>query len=327
MATQFKNWANGKTDTVLSASEFANNEDVVNGFKGGNPASAKNTNSGLRQANLFATGAMEALAEIQSVLPVDNLNPHIINDRGTIDANTLSLTSPVSTIKDFVKLPYNSLARRVSVNEGAIGDNTSGLTKKVNDNTAAIQTNATNITNLNNDITALNTAVGNDTSGLIKKVNDNTAAINSTKRLIQESFISGRNDSYNSISSSSNATSIGINVFTSNVIPVDYAGVWQLFFKSNLSIGGTSIICASSITTRVHSTSDTDFNQTFHMRSVNTGASYLRCVIKEFQYTSNTVIHLTIDAYLAEGISGTISTSLVSCVANYLGTTAGYFPN
>lgn len=342
MSTQFKNWADNQANAVLSATEFANNEDVVNGFKGGNPASAKNTNSGLRQANLFATGAMEALAEIQSVLPVDNLDPHIINDRGTIDASALSLTSPVNTIKDFVKLPYNSLARRVSVNEGVIGNDTSGLVKQTNDNTVAIgnntsgliknvNDNTTDITNLNNKVSALETTVGNSSSGLVQTTNTNTSNITTINNIIKNGWISGRNNNINAITSQTTATSISMNVFAKTNegavnVDRDYYGIWQLFFRFNLSFPGSSSVCSASVAVRVHGTANSEFNQTFKVTSVNNGASYLRCVITEFDYENSTTIRLTMNAYLDEGVSGTISTTLVSCVAKYLGSIQGTFP-
>lgn len=74
----FYPWIDAANDNVMSASDFANDDQRKNGFQAGQAASSARVNSALRQANLFVA----ALAE---VLLADN--------------TTLNLTSSVDAVK------------------------------------------------------------------------------------------------------------------------------------------------------------------------------------------------------------------------------------
>ena len=91
MANNFKVWVDTPTpeQQVQSPSAFESDEQRINGFKAGNPASALRVNTALRQANVVVAGLMEFCDEVKT-LPDD-----------------LSLLSTVTEVKNAIKASFN----------------------------------------------------------------------------------------------------------------------------------------------------------------------------------------------------------------------------
>lgn len=93
MANNFKPWVDTPTagQQVQSASVFTSDEQRVDGFKAGDPASALRVNSALRQANVVIAGLMQFCDEAKT-LP-----------------NELSLLSTVTQVKNAIKASIDLL--------------------------------------------------------------------------------------------------------------------------------------------------------------------------------------------------------------------------
>ena len=111
MANNFKPWVDSPTagQQVQSASVFATDDQRVDGFKAGDPASALRVNSALRQANIVVAGLMQMCDDIKT-LP-----------------NGLSLMSTVTQVKNAIKAAIDQLDATVLASAKSYTDTREGV--------------------------------------------------------------------------------------------------------------------------------------------------------------------------------------------------------
>ena len=135
MANKFKVWIDTANDNVQTSDVFANDNQRQNGFVAGEPASAIRVNSALRQANLAATGLVQACDDIV--------------------ANNLDLRSTVNDVKSAIrkaldKLNNDTLEKAKAYTDGknpASSDVVEALKAKVEANASTMNTHISSKTN------------------------------------------------------------------------------------------------------------------------------------------------------------------------------------
>lgn len=147
MANNFKPWVDDPTadQQVQSALTFSTDEQRIEGFKAGDPASAIRVNSALRQANVVIAGLMQMCDEIVT-LP-----------------DCLSLMSSITDIKNAIKSAIDKLDTNVLNSAKSYTDSAkttlegsiSNVQSQVTSNKNTIDSHTSQISNLNEEVAAL----------------------------------------------------------------------------------------------------------------------------------------------------------------------------